>query len=877
MAGTGRTTFVEFIYNDKTPFSGKKYEYLKSESKEFLVTPLKIMSLLIAVSGLFAMIFEVRYFSEYSFHVYFTRLGATLASFIILVILYSKKGLDRPIALVHMLLLVIIISSGYMIYLIPSTLVVNAQIMGLMIFTSALFLSWDVKNQIIVAIYYNVVFASAILLNDNTIYFLPNMFESVLFVLFLSVVSVIGSAVNYRLRTQIAEKNYILEISEKKYRSIFDNSADGIFQSTPDGSFITVNPALVKILGYDSAEELLKVKLTDEIYQNPEAREKLTGELKEKGVINNYRMILKRKDRSDVMVMINALYVTDDDENKKYFEGTIKDITAQVRAEEKQRRAEEALREEKRKSDILAKEALESSIIKSQFLANMSHEIRTPMNGIIGFLTLIEKSAYKSQDEMMNFVSSARNSAESLLDIINDILDLSKIESGKMQLQDTDFNLSEVIDEAVDMLSPKAEEKHLQISKFIYDDTPLLLTGDSLRLRQVILNLLSNAIKFTEKGDISISAKLREFLNDKVSVQISVQDSGIGIPKQKLDSLFKPFSQVDGSHTRKYGGTGLGLVICKEFIHMMGGEITVESESNKGSRFIFTVKMKLQKIIKPGMPGQYSKLYNFKKQSRQDLAGSPEMKAIRSKFKILLAEDNIVNKKVALKILTESGYLADSAMNGYEAVKAVSNNNYDLILMDVQMPEMDGFMATQEIRKMNNEISNIPIIAITAHALAGDREKCIEAGMNDYISKPIIAEHMIKVIDKWMKITNDPNTNIEEEKNEVEDYFDFTHLDKMSAGDKNFQKELAATFIEDVNQRFDKLASLIFKRDVQKVINEAHTIKGAAFSIGAVCIGNVAKEIEVAAKDNNLHLAADKLKDLKDALIQTERLLKVKL
>jgi PAS domain S-box-containing protein len=879
MSGTGKTTFIEFIYNDKLPFSQKKYEYMKSEIKEFIISPLKIMSLLIAVSGLFAMIFEVRYFSEYSFHVYFTRLAATLVAFIILVLLHYKIGINRPVALVHTLLLIIIISSGYMIYLLPTTLVVNSQIVGLMIFTSALFLSWDVKNQIIVAIYYNIVFAAAILLNDNTIYFLPNMFESVLFVLFLSVISVVGSAVNFRLRSQLAEKTYVLELSERKYRSIFNNSAEGIFQSGTDGKFFTVNPALVKMLGYSSAEELLQADTKKDIYKTNDLWEKLVKELKARGIINNYRITFKKKDGTDVILRANARYVADDDEDKVYLEGTLSDITEQVIAEEKRKKAEDELRAEKGKSDQLAREAMESSIIKSQFLANMSHEIRTPMNGIIGFLTLIERGAYKSSEEMKSFVSGARNSAESLLDIINNILDLSKIESGKMQLEDTNFNLDEVIDEAVGMLSPKAEEKKLIISKIIYDDTPMLLNGDAIRFRQILVNLLSNAIKFTEKGGVEISARLKEIHDNRVVILVSVRDTGIGIPKEKLNTLFKPFSQVDGSHTRKYGGTGLGLVICKEFVNMMGGDIHVDSEEGTGSRFYFTISLKLQKIIKPSEHLKpYSKIYDMREPSPvPNLAGNTELKKQRGKYKILLAEDNIVNKKVAHKILSEAGFIVDSADNGVEAVQAVIKKIYDVILMDVQMPVMDGFTATMEIRKMDGEKSCIPIIAITAHALAGDKEKCIDAGMNDYISKPIIADQMIRAIDKWVKIVPTSGSTFETPAVTNSDILDIAHLDKMSAGDKEFRKELARTYIEDVNVRFDNLASLIFKKDTEKIINEAHTIKGASYSIGAIRVGDEAKKIEMSGRNNDLHTAADSLQLLKEAIVLTESAIKEKL
>ena len=288
MPGVSTKSVFDYIYNGEIAFSSKEYELFRRESKSLLVTPLKVMALLIAISGLFAMVFEVRYFSQYSFQVYVTRLLATLISFAILVIMYTKFGRERPILLVHILLALIIVSSGYMILLMPKTLVVNAQIVGLMIFTSALFLSWDVKNQIIVAIYYNIVFAGAILLNDHSIYFLPNMYESVIFVLFLSVISVVGSAVNFKLRMQIAEGSYLIELSEKKFHSIFENSSAGMFQSNLEGKFLTVNPVMVRILGYENKEELLRADITKDIYRYPWEREKLLEELKEKGSVTNY-------------------------------------------------------------------------------------------------------------------------------------------------------------------------------------------------------------------------------------------------------------------------------------------------------------------------------------------------------------------------------------------------------------------------------------------------------------------------------------------------------------------------------------------------------------------------------------------------------------
>jgi PAS domain S-box-containing protein len=868
----------EIFFSEKLNFTKEKADLLRKENNDLLITPLKVMSLLIAVSGLFAMIFEVRYFSQYTFHVYFTRLAATLIAFVVLVIMYRKKVNHKPVLFVHILLLVIIISSGFMIYLMPSTLVINAQIVGLMIFTSALFLSWELKHQIIVAIYYNIVFASAILLNDKSIYFLPNMYESVIFVLFLSLVSVIGSALNFKLRLQLAEKSFKVEQSEKKFRSIFNNSAEGIFQSTPEGKILTINSAFLKILGYDNEEEIFNCDIRRDLFKDPAVRDKLIEELNEKGSVQNYQVTLKKKDGTDVIVRLNDRIVRDTEDNI-FFEGNMQDVTEQVHADEKRKKAEEALRTEKIKSDMLAKEATESNTIKSQFLANMSHEIRTPMNGIIGYLTLIESEAYESKEEMKQFTISAKRSAESLLDIINAILDLSKIESGRMELDEINFNLNNIIDEAVAVVINKAEEKGLEISRNIEEGTPLNLVGDATRIRQVFINLLGNAVKFTERGRIDININTEKSHGDFIKLSASVKDTGIGIPEEQQSSLFKPFSQITGSYTKKYGGTGLGLVICKELINMMDGDISVESKKDKGSIFRFNIKIKKQTDTREKSNWD-SLIKNYNVNDENKKINAPGLlKSERGKHKILLAEDNIVNQKVATRILLEAGYKSKAVLNGKEAIEEIKKENYSLILMDVQMPEMDGLSATRVIREMKSSKAEIPIIAITAHALRGDKEKCLEIGMNDYLSKPINAEELIRLVDKWCKMFNGNNGNISFEKksfpvNESNGFFNFNHLEKMSLGNFEFQKDLLITYKEDIGQRLRKLEHFIDKSDFMHIANEAHTIKGASFSIGAVKMGEIALSVEISGKNNDVMNALDHFQKLLDAFESTEKIIK---
>src|SRR5690606_13942090 len=319
-------TVVEFIFNPNIPFLKERYDRIKEETGKYLVTPLKVIALMVAISGIFAMIFEVRHYSEFTVEIYLVRLIATLIAFLILVFLNSEKAIKYTIPFVHILLLTIIGSTGIMILLIPTSLIVNSQIVGLMIFTSAMFLNWEIKNQILVAIYYNIVFAVAILFNDQKIYFLPNMFESLIFVLFLSLLSVVGSAINFRMRLEVAQNALRVEQSEKKFRSIFDNSSDGIFQSTPEGDFITANKSLVKMMGFDKHEDLIITRVTD-YYKDKSDREKLIGIVKQYGSAENFIARMIDKNKNEFIVRMNVRAIKDQNSDKVYLEGTLRDVT----------------------------------------------------------------------------------------------------------------------------------------------------------------------------------------------------------------------------------------------------------------------------------------------------------------------------------------------------------------------------------------------------------------------------------------------------------------------------------------------------------------------------------------------------------------------
>jgi PAS domain S-box-containing protein len=387
---------------------------------------------------------------------------------------------------------------------------------------------------------------------------------------------------------------------------------------------------------------------------------------------------------------------------------------------------------------IDSKEAAEAAArSKSDFLANMSHEIRTPLNAVLGLTGLLLNSDLNSQER--DYVETVRSSGNTLLSVINDILDFSKIEGGKMELESQPFQLRECISVAVDLIMPSAAQKGLAVKYDLDESLPSYFKGDVTRLRQVLVNLLGNAVKFTQEGTIGLSVMGRPLEAQDGSdgrqyeLHFSISDTGIGIPEEKLDRLFRSFSQVDSTTTRKYGGTGLGLAISRKLVEMMGGEIWVVSEPNVGSTFHFTIRTEVsEEESSPSVPELVVPIVH-----RQD--------GVRP-LRILLAEDNAVNQMVAKQMLKMLGYSADVAGNGLEVLQALERQPYDVILMDVQMPEMDGLAASQEIRKRWPKGPRI--VAITAYALKGDRERCLAAGMDEYISKPIVIEELKRVLER---------------------------------------------------------------------------------------------------------------------------------
>ncbi len=784
------------------------------------------------------------------------------------------------------------------------------------------------------------------------------------------------SAVKTIYNNEPASLAFLRDVTERKkaenklndqlnfLQTLIDDIPNPIFYKNVNGLYLGCNKAFEEYRGIKK-EELIGKTLMELNYTEEEVSLHFASDME---LINNhgqktYRSSFADQNGINREILIKKGTFTDSDGVVAGIVGIVMDITEQKQAEEVMKKAME--------------DSEAANKAKSDFLANMSHEIRTPMNAVIGMTNLLlDTELTQGQRELLEIT---KTSADALLKIINDILDFSKIEAGKMDFEKIDFDLCITIEDTIDTLAVKASEKELELMCLINPDVPSLLRGDPGRLRQILLNIISNSIKFTEKGEITVVVDLAYENEVSVAPRFSITDTGPGIPEDKLEKLFKSFSQIDSSRTRKYGGTGLGLAISKNLVEIMGGNIGVKSEEGKGSTFWFTivfekqpgilpdthakpVDTKNQRILvvddnktnlyimgkmldswgfqhdkahgakealdrlydgieqnnpfsiaildmhMPEMDGEMlgtiikndknlvntmlimlssfgkrgdvnrmkeigfsafltkptkgSQLYDCLLSVIHEGSVEPDKRRIVTRFSIaedrkrklhiLVAEDNKPNQKLLFMILAKMGYEVDIVNNGREAVESLQHHKYDIVFMDVHMPEMDGFEATRIIReKEKDSHGHIPIIAITADAMSEDKEQCIKAGMDDYISKPVFQEKIIESIKKVVFNKEECAAKIYISDKSV---FDMDALMKRLDIDEKLVGEIMDVYLNDTPIQLSRLKEFFEKEDILSIQRCAHSIKGASANFCVGTINKTAQDIEVAAKQGNLEI-----------------------
>ncbi|WP_089357060.1 PAS domain S-box protein [Ekhidna lutea] len=634
--------------------------------------------------------------------------------------------------------------------------------------------------------------------------------------------------------TEKKESESALIASEEKFRTIFESFQDIYFRCNMEGIITMISPSVQEVLSY-SPDQVINMPVMQFADKARQVRE-IGARIKKENRIRNVEGTLNTAHGKKLQFLFNIRLIHKDDGSVE-IEGVARDISQLKKTNEELKRAKE-----------MAERSLK---IKERFLANMSHEIRTPMNGIIGMIDLLAST--KLNGEQSEYVKTINKSSQTLLNILNDILDLSKIEAGKMDLRQQPLHLVKTIEKVYDLFSQQASSKDNNLFYHIDDRIPEWVIGDETRLIQVLSNLTSNAIKFSEnKGNINMSIRLLKKRGKQYVFKVAIKDSGIGISDEDQKSLFQSFHQLDNSSTKNFGGTGLGLAISRELVKSMKGEIGVVSTPGLGSTFWFTfmgeeVSEDQINTAQPDKP--FTKEFTGKQP------------------KILLVDDNDVNRKVASSIMIKSGCQIEEAYDGFHAIEKVEKTNFDLIFMDIQMPKMDGIKATQEIRKLKYG-SNTPIIAMTAYSMEEDRERFLKAGLDDYLAKPIKADMLIDKVKKWVDF-KPIEVSIESIVEKAEDLaINQNTLNQLAKfGGYELIESTLKEFEEEAEELVANTEKHLSSEDYEKMRGELHTLKGNAGTLGVEKLSKQAASMEKRLKENKFEGMEGEVQHLK-ALFQ---------
>jgi PAS domain S-box-containing protein len=598
--------------------------------------------------------------------------------------------------------------------------------------------------------------------------------------------------------------------TEAKYRSLVEETSQMTFITDLEGRFTYASPRLKKVIGYDDEDIIGKqfAFIYDEEWRKNTIKFYIQQLLDNKAE-TEYVFPVKTKDGNKIWFEQIATLVKKDGEVRG-FQCVLHDITDRVNTEQTMLEA--------------ARIATEAKEMQQNFLGKMSHEIRTPMNGVVGMVNLLRNTELSEKQRL--YVDTIRESAGNLLRILNDILDLSKIEAGKMTFEETEFDLVKLVNSVILNIRPGADDKKLIVASYIDDRIPRTIVADPLRLNQVLLNLAGNALKFTERGSIVIRVELQSMNDSGMMLKFSVSDSGIGIPRDKQSSIFESFAQADTFTTRKYGGSGLGLTIARQLIEQQGGTIDLQSEEGKGTIFYFTFNCKWPEQ-KPAKDESYT----------PSVVNTAQL----GSYHILLVEDNIINQMVAQHTIENWGASVTIADNGRKAMDLLRAHKYDLVLMDLQLPEISGIQTTTMIRRDLG--LDVPIIAMTASAMKNERDACIAAGMNDYFSKPFEYDDLNKILHRHLAVGLKP---------EKEKLFDLSGLLSFVDNDVDFAREILSLFVAKMPALLQEVKTYTKDKDIMQLRSAIHSIKGTVSYFGEDEVNELLSDIEAQLRANVL-------------------------
>lgn len=724
---------IKFNPDDNNSLKGLKNKSSKLRFSSELL-PMVIAATFAAILGVVSLVLEVKIYFQFRYEIYLARLFPTIFSLITLILLQTNFGRKNYKLISHFFLFSVLASLSFVVYKIPTLYNYNITAAALFVLTLSIFLRWERINQAILSGYFLLLFGMSAIFGD--LIFTEN--SSFILVIITTIsVQIIGFVISGKVnnsetkKVQFKETVTVENENEDNFRSFFEKSLIPFFQMELNGRIKFANSSLRELLGLNNEEEQNEINFFNDVINNDKIKTHLIKKLESKGRVENYRFKFVRGDKTEEVFILDCQ--TKKNGDTVYVDGSVKNITQQYLSNKALQKEIEELQQSKRQNIKIIPSFNEPITKKANIISKMGHELRTPMNSVLGFLTLIENGLFENEDELKEFSHSAKLSAESLLSLINDVVEISKIQDGTVDIVNTEFDLKNEIEVVSSNLKPQMDLKNISFNVNISDEIPEKIITDPTKYSQIVTNLVRNAINNTEEGEIELLIFKSKNQKGNASIITKVIDNSEGLDDEELLKLISYSTDKKNEGSKVTAGI-LHIMIARELTTLLGGEFKAKSELGSGTEFSFEIEMEKIEL-----------------QKEDNISNVKVINNVSSRPTLLLVEDNPISRKVEQKLLQEAGYEVHCVETGEDAIENVRSGKYNLVLMDIELKDMNGLEATKKIRELDDKINGIPIIAVTAHSSMKDREKCLIAGMNDYISKPINITFLKMTIDQWLK------------------------------------------------------------------------------------------------------------------------------